>query len=57
MLPITLSGHNMVGCQFNKFIAPGDEKWVRHYDESADPMLNHEILLLPANSNGKRVSF
>jgi len=52
----------MAGCKFNKFIALGDEKWVWHYDESADPMLNDEILLLPGtgpnetNSNGKRVS-
>jgi hypothetical protein len=31
----------MTGCQPNESFAPGDEKWVRHYDDSADPMLNH----------------
>src|SRR5215471_12405035 len=32
----------MAGCQPDELFAPGDEKWVRHYDECADLMLNHD---------------
>src|SRR5262249_54661880 len=35
-------GHGMLGCQLNELVAPGDEKRVCHYHESADPTLNHD---------------
>jgi hypothetical protein len=31
----------MAGCQLNKLFALAEEKWVCHYDESADAVLNH----------------
>src|SRR5215469_7248490 len=32
----------MAGGELNKLIAPGHEKWIWHYDKSADPMLIHD---------------